>query len=52
MKRITKRDVIVFILGFLTFWLINIITDWQGFKDSFKKGFNEGYNSVRIEIDK
>ena len=41
MKRVTKRDIIVFILGFLTFLLIDIITDWQGAKSSFKKGWND-----------
>lgn len=48
MKRITKRDVIVFILGFLSYLLIDIITNYQRYEDAFK----EGYNSVRTEIDK
>lgn len=41
MKRITKRDIIAFILGFLTLFLIDIITDWQGSKNAFMKGWNE-----------
>jgi len=48
MKKITKRDVLVFILGFLTFFLIDVITDWQG----AKKAFNKGWNDANVETKK
>jgi hypothetical protein len=48
MKKITKRDVIVFILGFMTFFLIETIFNWQNAKDSFKRG----YDAARSEVDK
>ena len=40
MKKITKRDVLVFILGFMTFFIIDIITDWQSAKKALIKGSN------------
>jgi len=40
MKKITKRDVLVFILGFITFFIIDIITDWQSAKKALIKGSN------------
>jgi len=48
MKRITKRDVIVFILGFMTLFLIETILDWDNAKEAFKKGFN----ATQSEIEK
>jgi len=42
--KITKRDVRFFILGFLTLFLVESIMDWEGTKESFNKGFSDGYN--------
>jgi len=41
--KITKRNILFFILGFLTYFLIDMALDW----DSAKKGFQEGYNDAR-----
>lgn len=40
MRKITKRDVLVFILGMLTYLFIEIVYDWEGSKTSFMKGWN------------
>lgn len=44
--KITKRDVKFFVLGFFTLFLIETIMDWEGSKESFKKGFNDGFGST------
>jgi hypothetical protein len=41
--KITGRDLRFFFLGLLTFFLIETIMDWEGTKESFKKGFNESF---------
>ncbi len=45
MRKITKRDLLVFMLGFLTYFLIDIITDWK----SAKNAFIDGWNDVNVE---
>ena len=45
MKKITKRDILVFFLGFITFFVIETVYDWEGAKKSFRKG----WNSVDVE---
>ena len=40
--RITKRDVLFFFIGFLTFFILETIFDWEGSKKSFKEGFDKG----------
>ena len=42
MKRITKRDVKIFLLGMLIFFLIESILNWKETKDSFMRGWNGG----------
>jgi len=39
MKKITKRDLYIFLLGMLTFFIINTILDWDDSVKSFKKGY-------------
>ncbi|SDG68437.1 hypothetical protein [Psychroflexus sediminis] len=41
MKTISKRDLKIFILGFLSFLVINIIYDWEGHKESAIRGWND-----------
>lgn len=41
MKNISKRDVKIFILGFFSFFVINLISDWEGHKEDFKRGWND-----------
>ena len=38
--KITKRDVLCFFIGVVTYFAINTILDW----DSNKKAFIDGYN--------
>ena len=38
--KITKRDVVFFLLGIFTIFLIESIIDWEETKKSFKDGFN------------
>lgn len=40
MKKITKHDVKIFLLGMLAMLLITLIYDW----DEFTKGFKDGLN--------
>lgn len=49
MKKITKREIIVFLLGIFTLFLIEIIYDWDGTKNAFQKGYRDGYNSVKVD---
>ncbi|MGZ2368600.1 hypothetical protein ACXR6G_02290 [Ancylomarina sp. YFZ004] len=42
-KRITKRDILFFILGLLTMYAIEVATNWN----AHKKAFMEGYNGTR-----
>ena len=41
--KITGRDVKFFLLGVLTIFVLETIMDWEGTKESFKKGFNESF---------
>ena len=47
MKKITKRDLIFFFLGLLTFFVIESIYDWEGSKRDFLKGYNDVRNNPR-----
>jgi len=42
MKKITKREVAIFLLGMFTFFIIESICDWNNTVKSFKEGFNIG----------
>ena len=42
MKKITKRDIVFFVLGLLTMVLIGMLFDYEGSVQAFK----DGYNSV------
>ena len=43
MKKISKRDVKIFLLGVLTMFLIELAFDWK----EAVQGFKDGYNYVR-----
>ena len=50
-KNILKK-VLLFIVGAFVVWLlIELIFDWRGSLESFKKGFNET-SATRIEVIK
>ncbi len=42
MKKITKRDVLFFLAGMFLMLIIEMIYDWNDFKQGFTSGYNEG----------
>ena len=46
MKKLTKRDFKFFLLGILAMAVVETIYDWDGFKDSVKRGWEAGYHST------
>ncbi len=49
MKKITKREIIAFLLGIIFCFIINMMFNWKENVSDFKKGFTEGYNSAKTE---
>ncbi len=47
--KITKREIIFFFLGFLTFIILETVLDWDGTKKGFIEGWDEGENTAAIE---
>ncbi len=47
MKKITKRDVLFFFAGMLLMLVIEMIYDWN----DFKQGFTSGYNEERAKLE-
>jgi hypothetical protein len=43
--KITGRDVKFFLLGVLTIFVLETIMDWDGAKESFKKGYYEAFEN-------
>lgn len=39
--KITKRNVLFFLLGFLTLFVIEVTSDWEGHKVAFRKGWEQ-----------
>ena len=51
--KITNRDIKIFILGFVTFFLVESIYNWESSINEFKRGWNDGSTSdSKIIIDK
>jgi len=48
-KKITKRDLVAFLLGMGIMILIQFFSDFKNNVKDFKEGFNEGYNNTRQE---
>ncbi len=44
-KKNVLRNIGFFFLGILVWFIIDLIWDWKGNVDSFKKGYNDGRNS-------
>lgn len=40
--KITKRDLLFFIIGLVTMFIVESIFDWKGTKDAYMKGYDEG----------
>ena len=45
MKKITKREVAIFLLGMFTFFIVESICDWDNSVKDFKKGFQIGLST-------
>ena len=45
--KITKKNILFFILGLLTYFIIDIATDWESSKKTFSEGFNEGRKAAK-----
>ncbi|MBU1486066.1 MAG: hypothetical protein KKG25_14550 [Bacteroidetes bacterium] len=41
MRNITKRDILFFTLGLITFFMIESIYNWDSTKKSFMNGWND-----------
>jgi hypothetical protein len=48
-NKITKRDVLFFIIGFTTLFLVIIAWDWENNIRAFKEGLNGQPESQNIE---
>lgn len=48
-KKITKRDLVAFMLGVGIMILIQFFSDFKNNVKNFKEGFNEGYNNTGLE---
>jgi len=48
-NKITKRDLLFFFIGVIIMILINLFWNWDSNVKVFKEGFQEGYNSERVE---
>ena len=43
--KITKKNILFFILGFLTYFAIDIYTDWEATKKAFTEGVEDARNN-------
>lgn len=44
--KITKRDIKFFILGLLSFFIIETALSWNNVKKEIKQGYTDGYNAA------
>ncbi len=49
--KITKRDVLVFFLGFLTYFLFTSIYNWEAHKKAFIDGYNDARHGIREVVE-
>ena len=47
--KIKGRDVLFFLLGIFTIFMIETIIDWDGTKESFKNGFEQEMKKIESE---
>lgn len=47
--KITKRDVLCFFIGILTYFAINTVVDWESNKKAFIDGYNKGRGIESLE---
>lgn len=48
MKKITKREIIAFILGLFTFIIIDTALNWEEAKAAIRKGYESGSNDMML----
>jgi len=48
-RKITKRDILFFIIGIITVITFDAIINWEDNMTSFKEGFEEGYQDGRAK---
>jgi len=49
MKKITKRDIIAFILGILFTFLLDVLLNWEGHVKAFNEGLKNAQKSTSTE---
>lgn len=49
--KITERDVKCIILGFISFFVLSVMVDWDTHVAAFKEGFEEGRSSNILVLD-
>jgi hypothetical protein len=49
MKKITKHDVKVFLLGMLAFFILESLYNWEQTKTDFIEGFKLGWQATEIK---
>ena len=49
--KITKRDLRSYLLGFLSFFLLSVIVDWEGNTAAFQEGYESGRDLLGQEND-
>ncbi|WP_286941753.1 MULTISPECIES: hypothetical protein [unclassified Algoriphagus] len=47
MRKITKREIIAFVLGLFTFLIIDTALNWEEAKAAIRKGYERGYNDMK-----
>jgi hypothetical protein len=52
MKRITKRDIVAFIIGVLFMGIMDVAFNWEETKTVFSKGFNDGFEDANKQFQK
>ena len=46
LKRITKREIVFFVLGLLTFFVVETLWNIDGSIKAFKEGYNEAHQEA------
>lgn len=49
MKKISKRDVLFFLAGIFTFFLVDVATNWEQAKAAFWEGYNSTYVNKNLK---
>ena len=47
MIKLSKKNILFFILGFLAYFVIDFVSDWDNNIKDVTRGFKEGYEDAR-----